>query len=125
MSDDTKTQQKKDAFIQAYAELGTITHAARQAGIARKTVYRWQQADEDFALAMHDCREQVTDTLEREAIRRATDGSDTLLIFMLKANRPDKYRENVKIEHSGQIRQDLSDLSTEELRERARALLNQ
>ena len=47
--------------------------------------------------------------LEREAIRRATEGSDTLMIFLLKANRPEKYRDNTTAnvtmkathEHSG------------------------
>jgi len=27
--------------------------------------------------------------------------SDTLLIFLMKARRPDKYRDNVKVEHAG------------------------
>lgn len=57
--------------------------------------------------------------MEREAYRRAVDGvekgvyykgdriateheySDTLLIFMLKARAPEKYRENLKVDHSG------------------------
>lgn len=29
--------------------------------------------------------------------------SDTLAIFLLKAHDPDKYRENVKVEHSGSV----------------------
>lgn len=122
--DRTFSHPKKAEFIDAYIELGTITHAARKAGISRRTVYDWRQADEEFALALHDCREQVTDDLEREAITRAKDGSDTLLIFMLKANRPEKYRENVKIEHAGTIKQDLSSVDSEQLRERARALID-
>jgi hypothetical protein len=32
--------------------------------------------------------------------------SDTLLIFLLKGEKPDKYRENMKIEHTGSIRRD-------------------
>lgn len=60
-------------------------------------------------------------SLEAEARRRAMDGvdepvyhkgevvghvrkySDTLLIFLLKAHRPHKYRDNYKIEHGGQV----------------------
>ena len=58
------------------------------------------------------------DLLEGEARRRATGisrdiyyagevvgaervYSDTLLIFLLKAHRPAKFRDNVKVEHSG------------------------
>lgn len=124
MSDCTPSQQKRDAFLKAYERLGTITHAAKEAGVSRRTVYNWQQADEDFALAMHDCREQVTEDLEREAVRRAKDGSDTLLIFLLKANRPEKYRENVKIEHAGSVNRSYDGVDTEQLRERAREILN-
>jgi hypothetical protein len=33
------------------------------------------------------------DALEDECIHRAMDGSDTLLMFMLRARRPDKFRD--------------------------------
>jgi hypothetical protein len=36
-----------------------------------------------------------TDALEDEALRRAKDKSDTLLIFLLKARRPEKYKDRV------------------------------
>ena len=29
--------------------------------------------------------------------------SDALLMFLLKANRPDKYRDNIKVDHAGSI----------------------
>lgn len=34
--------------------------------------------------------------------------SDTLLIFLLKAGRPKKFRENLKVEHSGEIKAPLT-----------------
>ena len=34
-------------------------------------------------------------------VRRAIDGSDTLLIFMLKARRPEKFKDRQSHEHSG------------------------
>ena len=43
------------------------------------------------------------DSLEVEARRRAFAGSDTLLIFMLKAARPAKFRDNVHHEHDGKV----------------------
>jgi hypothetical protein len=73
--------------------------------------------DEEFAAAWADAIEEATETLERVAVRRAMVGtdrpifnggkqvgtvrevSDTLLIFLLKARRPDVYRDNAKIEH--------------------------
>jgi len=47
--------------------------------------------------------EDAVDVLEAVARRRAVQGSDTLLIFLLKAARPAKYRERHQVEHSGRL----------------------
>ena len=47
--------------------------------------------------------EQSTDAMEAEARRRGLDKSDLLLIFMLKANRPDKFRERQESQHTGEV----------------------
>jgi hypothetical protein len=41
--------------------------------------------------------EDVTDELEQEAIRRAKDSSDTLIIFLLKSRRSSLYREKQEV----------------------------
>ena len=97
----------------------TIEGACRAAGISRRTASRKRQSDQEFAAAWDEAIEAGTDALEDEAVRRAKDGylkpvyhngvkvgevreySDTLLIFMLKARRPEKFRDNHHIEHSG------------------------
>lgn len=123
---------KKRAFLLAYALLGTVTHAARAAGISRRTHYDWiDSADaesEIYKKAMQDAHEQGIDSLEREAVRRAVEGidkpiirdgqivgtvkeySDTLLIFMLKGAKPNKYRERFDV--------NTSNLSNDELNAR-------
>jgi DNA-binding XRE family transcriptional regulator len=90
-------------FLKAYEELGTVTHAATAAGVARSTVYQVEKNDPEFAAAFEEAREAAADRLERVAIQRAEETSDTLLIFLLKALRPEKYRENVRVEHSGAL----------------------
>lgn len=94
----------KPKFLAAFADVGTVVEACEVAGVGRRTAYQARQADEDFALAWADVEEAVTEGLEREAKRRALDGSDRLLEFLLKARRPDRYRENVKVEHSGEVK---------------------
>jgi hypothetical protein len=44
-----------------------------------------------------DFKEDVADELEEVAHKRAMAGSDRMLIFLLRANRPWKYRENSTI----------------------------
>ncbi len=102
MTDSTvATIERKDVktlAIEKFHECGTVTHACAAVGIARRTWYDWIESDPDFAAAVVSANEAVTDDLEKEAIQRAKDGSDTLIIFLLKARRAEKYRETQRIE---------------------------
>lgn len=113
---------KKRAFLSSYAVAGNITLACEAAGIGRQTYYDWTEHDEAFTAAVHLAREEAADRLEDAARRRAVEGvvketpiyhdgrlidtvvetkySDTLLIFLLKGVRPDKYRERLDVQHS-------------------------
>jgi len=86
----------RPAFLAAFAEAGSVATACRAAGINRSTVYRERQRDEQFAVAWADTEEGVTDMLEAEALRRAMDGSDRLLMVLLRARRPEVYREGAR-----------------------------
>lgn len=100
----TPAQRKKEmqgAFLEAFPEIGTITHAARAAGIGRRTHYDWLDADPEYAERFRAVQEESTDVLEQVAIQRAKDGSDTLLIFLLKGRKPHMYRERYNVEHTG------------------------
>lgn len=119
----TRTRNWKPDFLQALETTGTVVQACRAAGIDRRTAYRARQADETFALAWADVDEKVTETLERVALQRAVEGSDRLIEFLLKARRPEKYRENtVKVEHSGRIGHDLEGMDDDQLRRVAKGL---
>jgi hypothetical protein len=88
---------------------GTVTDAARAAGCSPRTI-RWRrQHDPAFARAFAEAKEQLLDELEREAIRRATEGhwevvvhpdgsqtrklkvSDQLLLALLRKHDPSGY----------------------------------
>ncbi len=106
-----RTDERKSRFLAMLAEGGSVAAAAKQAKIGRRTAYEWRAADPEFATAWDEAIEVGTDALEDEAVRRARDGvdepvyyqgekcgvvrrySDTLLIFMLKARRRDKFAD--------------------------------
>lgn len=110
---------QRKAFLAALSDGLSISGAARQAGVARGTLYHWRDDDPDFAMGWRDAEEAGADALEDEALRRAVSGlvepvfyggkevgevrkySDSLLVFLLKARRPDKYRDRVSAEVSG------------------------
>lgn len=89
------TQHKKAAFLAAFAKEGTILRAAEAAQISRRTHYLWLSQDEAYAIAFREVEHDAGEALEAEARKRAFAGSDTLLIFLLKAAIPSKYRERV------------------------------
>jgi len=107
------------AFLADYASWGNITSACKAAGIVRNTFYNWTEHDEAFAAQVKVADAAATERLEREAWRRATEGSpytrtsyyrgepvgtdhkieysDQLLMLLLRARRPDMYREKVDL----------------------------
>jgi len=137
MSDhDKSVQAKREAFLAAYAEVGTVTHAAELAGISRTSHYQWME-NQEYVEKFREAEKQACDRLEQEVRRRAVTGvlepvfyqgeqcgtvrkySDTLLIFATKGALPQKYRENVSMEVSGPgggpIDMRIAEMSDEEL----------
>lgn len=122
--DHTFAPQKK-RFIELLASTGNVTEAARLIGTSRRNVYEHKKRDKEFAAAWDDALERGCDALEAEARRRAAQGvdkpvfykgevvgkvreySDLLLIFLLKAYRPEKFREKVDI--GGRIEHDVTE----------------
>lgn len=122
----------KTIFLKTLAMSGVVTTACYKAKVSRQTAYKTREEDADFATAWDEALDAAADRMEEEADRRAVVGtlkpvfqggkkvgsireySDTLLIFRLKAVRPEKYRERSDVRHSGHI--DVSRLSDDELR---------
>ena len=121
---DRERLSRQRAFCDAYAKLGTISHAADLAGIARNTHYGWlheQKDGERYAEMFAEAQQRYCDRLEREIDRRAVEGweepvhykgervdlvrkySDNLLMFRTKAVMPERYRDNSAVQVSGTI----------------------
>ena len=117
---DAKRATAKDRFLYAYAEHATVLAAARVVNIGRRTHYRWLESDAEYAKRFEEAEASATDALEGEARRRAIGVeepvfgslgykkgsgvvghirkySDTLLIFLLKAKRPEQFRDRYEV----------------------------
>ena len=110
-----KLTAKKRAFLRAYAETANITYAARAGECSRNAHYKWLKTDQAYQEIFQEAKQEAIELLEGEARRRAVQGveepvyykgevvgarqkySDILLIFLLKALRPEKYRERYEI----------------------------
>jgi hypothetical protein len=102
---DLRAQAKATFLADLRAQVDRHTYnvslAARATTYARNSFYTWRAEDPEFGAAWDEIAEEAADMLEQIAIERGTTTSDILLIFMLKAMRPEKFREQVKHELSG------------------------
>lgn len=114
-----KKEVWRPLFIQELARTCNVSASAIKAGVDRRTVYNARESDPEFAAAWDEALEVGVELMEAEARRRAFDGtlrpvfqggeevgrvreySDTLAIFLLKAHRPEKYRDNAKVVVAG------------------------
>jgi hypothetical protein len=87
-------------------------------GLHRPAIYKWRNEDPEFRDAWEAALDLGIDAMEDEAKRRAMASSDLLMIFLLKANRPDKYRDHSTVDINQTTRVSLDSLSVEDLRAR-------
>jgi hypothetical protein len=119
----------KKRFLASFATTGNITESCVAVGIKSRTSnYNWQEHDAAFAVEFRQAEIMATEVLETEARIRATSGtlrpvyqggvlvghviekSDTLLIFLLKARNPSKYREKAPAAPVGPVRYTLDEI---------------
>jgi hypothetical protein len=119
---------KKRGFLAAYAKTGIIERAAKAAQVPSRTHRQWLTDEgiegDIYRAAFEDAHYLASDLMEKEARHRAVHGlrkykfhngepiidprtgeqyyeddrSDLLLIFMLKAAMPEKYRERTEVD---------------------------
>jgi len=112
------TKRLKEQFCAELRKIGVMRYACQQVNVGKSTVARWRAADPAFEAAVLEALDDAVEGMEQEAFRRAVIGtekpvtvagqrevirehSDTLLIFLLKANRPEKYRDRYDVRHTG------------------------
>ena len=123
------------AFLNVLALNPNIRAAARASGIGRQTAYDARASNVVFAECWEQALDEAVERLEAEAHRRAFEGveepvhykgdrvdtvlkySDTLAIFLLKAHRPERYRERQEMHIKGALNLAgaMRDMSDEEL----------
>lgn len=115
------TPERLSAFCAALADTGVVAKACKAVGISRQTAYEWRDEMPDFRARWDKAINIGITALEDEAHRRAFEGteepiyhhgtlvgsntkySDALAMFLLKAHRPEKYRERFDVASSGSI----------------------
>ncbi len=115
----TRQRDWQTIFINTLRQNGNIRASCEKAKINRATAYRERRSNKEFDELWGAALEDAGDTLEAEAWRRAVKGvlkpvfyqgeetgevreySDTLLIFLLKGAKPEKYKDRGEISGPG------------------------
>lgn len=95
---ESEKKEIKKRFLITYSRTGNITASCERAGVAPRLIRDWLSKDPKFKAKFDEMQEKFIDSLEMVAVQRAMDKSDTLLLALLKANRPTKFRDNVKLD---------------------------
>ena len=87
-----------ERFLQILGQSCNVAMACKIAGVDRSVAYDHKRTLPEFAAKWGDAIETAVEMLEAEAWTRAKKKSDLLMIFLLKAHKPDKYRERAEID---------------------------
>jgi len=106
MGHTTKEQRReiqKDFLIEL-KDCGIISVASRRVGIRPSQMTKWLQRYPQFAEKVDRVFEEFIDGLENVAVQRAIEKSDSLLITLLKANRPEKYHDRTRMDLQADVK---------------------
>jgi hypothetical protein len=101
---DGQKDQRQDAgewipvFLRTLRLTANVYISCREAGISRKTAYKWRDENKEFAEQWKDAHEDGIDLLEYRCRNRAMNTSDKLGQFLLEVHR---YGRKQQHEHSG------------------------
>jgi len=100
-------EERMDAFIEAYRRLRSISKACQETHIAKQTMHDWKKKYPEFAKQVDELKTVVKHDLEQQLYAiifgrvRASAPQVTALIFALKGNWPEKYRDRYGLELTG------------------------
>tara|TARA_R100000306_G_C4357593_1_gene133596 strand:- start:349 stop:879 length:531 start_codon:yes stop_codon:yes gene_type:complete len=95
-------QKRMEIFLSAYEEWGTIKKACEITNVSRDAYLRWHSEDFDFVRRFDTMKQSFAESLETIALDRVKNpdkgkGSDILLLGLLNANMPAKYRPQLAV----------------------------
>jgi hypothetical protein len=139
------TDDEKQMFLDILAQTGIERRGREAIGCSHEVIRQWRKNDAAFAQGYVDALDTASDTLFEEARRRAYEGverekvigsgdsarfitevqySDTLMLALLKATRPEQFADRTKSELSGPGGAPLNDFNETTAAARITALLD-
>ena len=100
-----RVKARQEAFLLAYGEIGTIRAACEASSVGRSTVGDWERKDLHLFMARFQAgreifREGLQDLALSRIKQQKPDGNPILLITMLNACWPEKFRRDSQVASS-------------------------
>jgi len=83
--------------------LPNVQLACKKAGVSRTLAYRRKVKDPAFAELWQEAIDLALDDLEGTAFSKAKSGDASLITWLLRCHRPEKYRERSEVAVAGGI----------------------
>lgn len=99
-----RTRSKRpweNTFLEGLATCGSVTHAARMAGITRGAVQRYRAKHKDFAEAWQEKLDEYLDSVHMAASDLAINRKNTSMIRYILSRRHPDYVDRTKVELTG------------------------
>jgi|TARA_R100000306_G_scaffold12943_1_gene15668 hypothetical protein len=95
-------EERKALFLRAYRDIGTKSGACRVAKVSSRAYRLWIEEDPDFMGKVAEAKVEFGEYLEEIALERVKSpdknrGSDVLLLGLLNANLPTKFKPQVSM----------------------------
>jgi hypothetical protein len=94
------TKKLMDSVLNEYVLCGVIGIACDHCNVDRRTHRVWLETYPEYKEMFETMKERFVDGLEKVAIERAKEKSDSLMILMLKSHRPQTYNQGIDLKVS-------------------------
>jgi hypothetical protein len=99
----TRLGKWHETFLETLRRVPNITLACKAAGVSRRTAYDHREQRPAFREAWDEALAKSVDAVETRAWQMAMEGDSRLIEFILKAHRPEKYRDRAEVAVAGGI----------------------
>jgi len=87
----------RPAFLAALRNSANIRASCQAAGVSRGVAYDHMRRDPEFAAEWASALEDALDVVEAQAFKRAREGSDDIVKFLLRSHRPKVYGDQRQV----------------------------
>lgn len=107
-----KMEIKKKRFLKAYVKTGyNVGEACKQAGVSRAYLSEWKKKDPEFANAMWEIEESITDFVEGQMLKQIRNNNPAMIMWFLETKGKTRgYTRKFEVENNVKI-----ELSTEQI----------